>query len=279
MKKSLTIILVVIIMFGLGMWYYYKTINTSDNITDINNQDKVENYSKIEKDKDIVYIEEEYINPNNPNIKSTLPVINIDSEDVKSINNEIKSKYNERNFIDPNFSIKTINLNNYYINNNILSIIYNDCDTDVDFLSYIVYNIDVNTGKKINNEYLLDQKGYTIEQISEIAKVSALGPGDNKDLIKELSNVPSDGEYNASDLNLKFWNKYFDTDLSKEENFSDYYPMIEADKYTMNQEITMQNAMFLNKNGELCVEVEVGAPAGAGMWYGFVNIETGELFY
>lgn len=110
------------------------------------------------KNKDYVFTSIEQ----NKNTKC--PNININSDEIDKINNEIIEKYylvitNKSNKMDYKYSI----------NNNVLSLIITvtnkDAENDIEKKEFISYNIDLNTKKMLKNDELL--KMYNLSQ-SEI---------------------------------------------------------------------------------------------------------------
>lgn len=98
--------------------------------------------------------------------KDNMPYINIDSKDVKKINNEIEELYNTFLFYKNN----TFNYE-YQINDNILSIVIklvdNNSEYDIPYYSIITYNINLKTQKNIDNNYLLNKFKITEEEVKE----------------------------------------------------------------------------------------------------------------
>ena len=131
--------------------------------------------NKIYDNKEIVYCKEIYIidklteDLNSEKVKSELPIINLNYQSVKNINNEIEKSY--KDLIDENIITKDmININSlnykYYINNNILSLIieFKLYNYTASFLTYEykTYNINIDTGEIIDNNKLISYKNITI---------------------------------------------------------------------------------------------------------------------
>lgn len=107
-----------------------------------NQTNKTSTVKPLDKTQDIVYTL-----PNKP-----YPIINLNSSDVNSINIDI-----EQNYIEPNEPYVFGSEYDYYLNNEILSlVISNHFDSAVN--TYDVYNININTGKVVSNEEILKSK-------------------------------------------------------------------------------------------------------------------------
>lgn len=96
----------------------------------------------LDANKDIIY--------NFPD--KSCPIINLNSPDVNSINIDI-----EQNYIEPNEPYYFGSEYDYYLNNEILSLVISN-HSDSAFDSYNVYNININTGKVVSNEDILKSK-------------------------------------------------------------------------------------------------------------------------
>lgn len=108
------------------------------------------------------------------------PKINIDTRDVKAINNKLKSEYNKLvNKINltkagEKFYISSVNSLDYelYYYNDVISvlIIKNEMNEEeyTTTVDYTVYNIDKNTGKIIDNNEMKDKLNITYDLSSKI---------------------------------------------------------------------------------------------------------------
>ena len=100
-----------------------------------------------------------------------MPLINIDSPDVNAINEQLISSYNEclnsfeayqtKNFNDGVCSVSY----GAWLNGNILSLCVNEHPVISE--KYIVYNVDVNTGKAIDNSGIADFFGKSLDELHE----------------------------------------------------------------------------------------------------------------
>ncbi len=106
--------------------------------------------------------------------KYSIPKLNIDSDDATVINYEIEEKLIKevKEQINSGKGIENYGYNpssieyDYYINGNILSVVIT-LGTDVEYSSYYVYNINIETGKKCTNEEILEYKGISAEEFEK----------------------------------------------------------------------------------------------------------------
>lgn len=111
------------------------------------------------------------------------PIINLSgSSKVKEINEEIKQNYADE---DDEYCSSEYN---YYLNNDILSLIIKHSGP-TDGWIYDVYNINVKTGKTVNNTELLKAKN--IDETTLITKIKELCK--NK-FIEEHNKYPRNGK-------------------------------------------------------------------------------------
>lgn len=135
---------------------------TEEAILKIEGAKILRNVKKIDNTKGLVYSAREYETDNYANVIDKTfhnyyeyPAINIDSEDAKAINEEIKEKYGftkeqEEELFFMELEVITYD---YYINDKILSVVVMEGGNDSTWTSS--YNIDIETGKRISNEDLI----------------------------------------------------------------------------------------------------------------------------
>lgn len=176
-----------------GGFYLYKAIVKKDN--KVNNSDNINSgvqKDNIKKDvnKDYVYDAEYAINTIKDSYKLSngdgtkvisskdieVPYINIDSEDVSKINDELYSlqqemvkEFNEN--VDSGQFYYTASYNQY-INNNILSlvVITESGGTNIPSFKYYVYNIDLSTGKTLTFNQIVSKNNLNITNVGNIIK-------------------------------------------------------------------------------------------------------------
>ena len=195
---------------------------------------------------------------NNISISYRIPKININSSDVTRINNEINDKITS----EAKKLVSEINngsspwiykiFYNYYINDNILSIIigsdYDSNNTKANF----VYNIDKNTGKSISNEEIMKKNNMTKEQFSKQLQISA----GNK-FIEKYGDI----------------NEWLKTqDGSKEERKKEYQSVYNKTTSSSNCSVDNQK-IYLDSNGKINVVAKIYSLAGADYYYHIVNLD------
>ncbi len=232
-----------------GADYYYHIVNLDDSKNVKTSEELVTDaytYNGTTKDG------------NNTSVSYKIPKININSSDVTKINNEINDKITS----EAKKLVSEINngsspwiykiFYNYYINDNILSIIiesdYDSNSTKANF----VYNIDKNTGKSISNEEIMKKKNMTKEQFSKQLQISA----GNKFIEKY-------GDVNE-------WLKT--SDGSKEEQKKEYQSAYNKTTSSSNCSVDNQN-IYLDANGKINVIAKIYSLAGADYYYHIVNIQ------
>lgn len=191
---------------------------------------------------------------NNTSISYKIPKININSSDATKINNEIDEKI----ISEAKRLVSEINKGsgagidkifyNYYINSNTLSIVIQlDYDAN-DVKAYFVYNIDINTGKIIDNEEIIRKKGMTKKQFEE-------------KLINAVRNEFVSGYGDIND-----WGATQGT--TKNEYQEQYNKTISASN--CNADIQM---MYLDESGKINVVAKIYSLAGAESYYHIVNLD------
>lgn len=184
MNKNIVImsIFIFIIILGLisGIYFSYlknnneivsDTVSGDANDNTISREDEEKGIKKIDETKDIVYTAYKGEYKENGYVYE-LPFINIDSEDVRLINNEIQSIIDwlkellSEGFID----IRSYKYE-YYINNNVLSVvIFEDDDYGAEYGKILVYNIDIYTGKKLDSKASLEANNIFVTEVESHLK-------------------------------------------------------------------------------------------------------------
>lgn len=219
--------------FELAKQRYIETdLMITDKVKlDVELAKKINNLNKIDANKDFIYSVVEYGD-------YKYPAININTESVRNINNEIKEKYGftETDAKSSQLSIKGIGqiTYDYYINNNILSVVVKKCENSSTLLNS--YNIEISSGEKADTTKIIEDKGFnTSEVIEKIIEISE----------KELN---SSTESKKSNM-LQYWS----TTYEKEES---------TWKEELDNNAKNLSNIYLNKNGELCILLEFKQPGG-----------------
>lgn len=213
--------------------------NTEEAKAKVESAKIIKNVKKIDLSKDLVYSEREYETDNYANVIDKTfhnyyeyPAINIDSEDVKAINAEIKEKYGftqeqEDELFFMELEVATYD---YYINDNILSVVVMHGGNDSTWTAS--YNVDLTTGKKISNEDLLGRKQMSSSEKFDVNKV--------KENLKEYSIK----EIDKSTAEMKktigqYWDESYEVEVTKL-------------KEEVNKNLETLDNVYLNSEGHLC---------------------------
>ncbi len=245
-KIGYVICVLIIIALAIGLGYACYMIGnlnnqlsqintTSTNTIDINTT-KNNSTSKIDETKDWVYDAEYERNVNAESFKLTdlvdeeyfvkdivVPYININSDDARSANNEIKKEFEEaiRSFNEKNpseWSYKS------FINNDILSVIISHKGLiELNPTIYHSYNFDLKTGKKLNFEEVCKVVGYDSnnvflkaeEKISKYLKDNYYQNGDNEGSEWSFAKMNSESELNFEEAVTNETLKFFIGDNNK----------------------------------------------------------------
>lgn len=213
--------------------------NTEEAKAKVESAKIIKNVKKIDLSKDLVYSEREYETDNYANVIDKTfhnyyeyPAINIDSEEVKAINAEIKQKYGftqeqEEELFFMELEVTTYD---YYINDNVLSVVVMHGGNDSTWTDS--YNVDLATGKKISNEDLLGRKQMSSSEKFDVNKV--------KENLKEHSIK----EIDKSTAEMKktigqYWDESYEVEVTKL-------------KEEVNKNLENLDNVYLNSEGHLC---------------------------
>lgn len=175
---------------------------------------------KIDDNKEIVYSKEIYIpnripeDLNSDEVKTELPVINLDYDSVKKINKEIEEKYNQLKD-DIIITEDMININSikyrYYVNDDVLSLVveYKNYNYTAGYVTYEykTYNVNKSNGEVLSNDDLIKSKNLTVNDVynkivQNVEKeYEYLGYDDykNTDFYKEtITNIKKDDKIKSS---------------------------------------------------------------------------------
>lgn len=223
-------------------------------------EDKTDiNYKLKDESKDIVYTYMEKYE------KFTIPQINIDSQDVEKINEEILSIFNEvLSVYEENLVVDRESADYfYYISNNILSLIIESETESASTKNYLIYNIDLTTGNQISNKELIKKYDITEtgfkDKLNESIKNSIV-----YDIAKEMKSSIENG--NPSEFKTI---AELETFVQEQINDSiDFY----KDKDIEDIDI------FINNLGNLSIAIHVSPLVGGGATQ-ISDLETGESIF
>lgn len=247
------VIIFLLIIAMMGMYIYYNKNNGNKNNENNNattnenvasnkienaeeNNESTENETKkvkkVDESKDLVY---SVYNKITSEGSYNIPAINIDSESVKSINDEVYIYCKTRAEEDgaaTNIKYKS------YIHDNILSLVVsaeypNDC------IYYHAYNVNIYTGKIIINENLLKSRNVTESEF--VAK------------LKELAKEKYVAKYNKLSDDVAYTGQ--------------------LNKTISDDNCSYTNSMFLNENGKISVIVNIYSLAGADKYEEIVETD------
>lgn len=182
MKKNkiiiLIVLLVIVVVLIASFVFFKKDKNSATNNETLNNsaedlsQNNESTVGKINEDKYFIYEQETYeleYEERNFSKKIRIPFININSKDAKDINNQLKNSFEEaKNSVKSesrtSFSYKNMTYEANVYNDEILSVIINEAVQQVpgDTVNeYTVYNFDIETGKLLSNNEVLQKMEIT----------------------------------------------------------------------------------------------------------------------
>lgn len=202
-----------------------QIVNTNVEETEKSETTKTQSVGKVDESKDIVYTEKK----EGP---YEIPVININSKDVKMINEEIVDRYNSIKDSGNEGVYHSDMRYKYYINNNWLSLeVIAGFENDV--VNYTTYNIDINTGKPVTNLEIIHSKNLKSSEYLSILD----------DLYKKEVESYEDKSYG-----------------------SQYYLTTSRNNYSV------ETPIFLDENGKINVVANIYSLAGAESYYHILNI-------
>lgn len=241
-KSSLGIVICIIIIVLLvalvGMWYHYNKPTSTNNNTLETEEIANKRINKIYEDKEIVYTTS--INYSNE-YTYDLPCININSEEVATINAKIQGEY------IASMGISQVKYEKY-INNNVLSLVITTSYPN-DVNNYQVYNIDIYTGKQVFNSELLNikniQEKVYLNQLENLYKEKFISLyGTEEEYIEGMKNAPANWTEEELEQKAKEYKEQFNKTISIE-NYS------------------MKTPIFLGNNGKINVVATIYSLAGA----------------
>jgi len=196
---------------------------------------------KLNASKDIVYTS---FNATSSEYSFELPTINIDSADAQEMNAKIQSDYMPKIDDAQSSGMSYILYIKYdfYVNDNILSLVIDLAISANNEHHYDVYNLDIYTGKTIDNTDLLKYKN--IDEASFLNTLTELYKNKFDALVGANKKIAGD-----------FYTEQYDKTLDA-------------------SNCNIQTPMFLNSNNIICVVAKIYAIAGGDFYYYILNTDT-----
>ena len=186
---------------------------------------------KVEKQ----YLEQDWVYTAYENREYKLPKINISSKQADEINGEINELITKiKNGATEPYATSY----NWYINKSVLSLVV-ESQYSNDYTSYLIYNINMATGKLCKNSELLEIVGMSEKTFLNNAKLA---------------------------YGQKFSEIYKDVSPTDQQYIEMYQKTISKDNYGMSV------PMFLNEDGNLFVAAKIYSLAGSEWYYYLVNV-------
>lgn len=151
-----------------------------------------EDYVTTEREYNVTYDGKFYItgekSGTNNQAKCRLPQLSVDSEDAESINNDIHEEYDKVfDDIETYYQDYEMNRTDYvaYLNGNILSLVIETRTTNTPNSFFKVYNIDVKTGKELNNEDVVNLSNISLNEAygQLYSKIESIYTDEQKELV------------------------------------------------------------------------------------------------
>ena len=233
----LLIILIILVSYGIFSKKDETINNDTASVYSVNssfdNQD-IYTLNKIDEQKDIVFDEKYNYELNFDGTKfeinSIMPIINISSDKIKLINEEIKKYYETTKLNEEMYEL------NYdkYIYDDIISIVIQKQQKRTDSIknisNVIIYNINKNSGDIVSNRELVNKKNTGLEKIClELLNTVS----------KDLNN---NYNFNIADKSFLIDNKKTAEEYIKEQIY------IEKDNNLGNN-----FKMYINEKGKICI--------------------------
>ncbi len=218
--------------------------------SELEDKETREEIGKIDDTKELVY---DVFNAEGSDYIYAIPAINIDAEEVMGINSQIEKECREN--VDPEIANSNQGISVFlhcveyesYVNDNILSLVISQ-KYENDFVEYVVYNVDISTGKAIDNTELLERK-----DIPE----------------SELATILGDKYIELYGTEEEYINRF--SDLTLIEDHKQWY----RDQYnrTISGENCNDTLIFLNENNKINIIANIYSMAGADFYAYILEIE------
>ena len=233
----LLIILIILVSYGIFSKKDETINNDTIDVYSVNSSfdnTEIETLSKLDEQKDVVYDEKYNYELNFDSTKfeinSIMPIININNDKIKLINEEIKKYYETTKLNEEMYELSY----NKYLYDDILSIVIQKQEKRTDGIknisNVVIYNINTNTGEFVSNRELISKKNVTLDKIC-------------LELLNTISkDLKSNYNFDISDKSFLIDNKKTAEDYIKEEIY------IEKDDNLGNN-----FKMYINDKGKLCI--------------------------
>lgn len=268
------IILLLVALFGMWYCYNYNRKLNNNNLADkstfnsvhLQNEVTVESENEGTKDVNKKYKDKEIVfdlyNKESSDYLYKIPYVNIDSEEVDTVNREIENYYKpliekELNNEKEGLSITMGKIEyNSYLNENVLSLVISNIYPN-NCIYYKVYNIDIYKGKEISNTELINQKNTKdtelLNKMKELYKQKFISLYGTKDsYINNLRNSSA----GWSEEELKQQSDLYEKQLNRTTSIDNY---------------SIETSMFLDENENINVIANIYSLAGAESYYYVIN--------
>jgi hypothetical protein len=189
--------------------------------------------TKIDETKEIVYSvldkDYEYFGKE---IQVKIPAFNINTDEVKELNSKIEEEYQK--VVESNDTFAATELTyEYYVNNDIISLVIKKVYLESSTNNYAVYNVNQKTGEVLDKEDILTAKNITKSEYEEkIAKQISAKFDENTAAFKEMGGYEELKEKNNSEENCSLENtEVYLENNGKLQYIANVYSMAGADKY------------------------------------------------
>ncbi len=267
--KVLVVILTLCIIC-LVAYIVYDNFTKTENkqiIENNKNEDSDNKLKKVDDEKDIVYTKYNFkINNYNNAKESNIPQINLKSDLIDEINNEIvsvimknmntESFKNEYEYASDDNNIYSVDYE-YNMNNNILSLVVKyyeltEGDPNEGGYYYMIYNIDMEKNIKLLNSDIINENGYDCKQVYD-----------------EIKNQIGKYYYDLAQENKLTWNvndAYDNNTKIENKKISDmYFNTLNSVAYIGN-DTQIYSPLYIDKDGKINVVLVFETPyGGAGL--------------
>lgn len=242
MRKFLSLLLVCLITVSVSgcagkINFNFTTENTDEDTVETEETDAID-YGNIVTDA--------YSDTVN-NRKIAIPKINLDSTDIDNINDEIWEKLyvsgvENKKEIPSGYGDDYISYE-WYLNDDIVSLVIQDGTENEMWMNYIVYNVSADDKKKADNDDVIEKAGFTKTEYKEKAKSAV-----------------------QSRFMGLYGNNYTIEEILQDEYFS------EALNDSLSDENIESSCPYLNEDGQLCVIAKVYSPSFGDIPYYFADL-------
>lgn len=212
-----------------------------------NNENKILHFEFV----DPAYLVTDAYNENLFGREVAIPKINISSDTVKNINEEIWQKIyvdtveRELESWEMNPGVADYIKYKWALNGDTISLVIESKPEDWAWWDFYVYNVSASSGEVVKDEDIVSQAGFTWDEYQQKIRDAA-------------------GSYFSEGYSLN-------SDNFKNQQFVDIYNSVIDN--TLSQENIDKAVPYINSEGQLCVIVPVYSVAGASFYYRDLNLE------